>query len=180
MLRAKSAKRYARAFYELASDKNSLEKLIEDFQVVSNTVVASKELKALFSVPMVSNSKIYEIIKAIFKGKIGDECFQCLEFLIHKNRLGIIEDIVADLVELFNKLNNIELIKIFSAFELSQEDIEKIKNKVGEKLGKKIMAETYLSQKLIGGFKIQVKDQVYDFSILSQLEQLKHNFINAG
>ena len=180
MLKVKSAKRYATAFYELALQKKQLKKLVVDFEFVSTTINKSKELKVLLSVPMVSNIKRYELIKAIFEGKIANLSLEFIEFLIHKNRIAIIEDVADDLRILFNEYNNIQKVTIFSASKLSQNDVEKIEEKFSERLNKYIIADTKVLPNLIGGFKVQIDDLVYDFSVLSQLEQLKNNFINAG
>lgn len=179
MLRAKSAKRYARAFYELALESNKIDQLLKDFGLISQIVADSDELKNLLRVPIISNEERYKILVSIFENKVDKVTLKFLEFLVEKNRIALIEDVFADLVDLFNDDNNIQKIDVYSAFKLSDDELKSIEKKVEAKFSKKVISKMHILPELIGGFKIQLGDQVYDFSILSQLNELKNNFINV-
>ena len=62
---------------------------------------------------------------------------------------------------------------IYSPDTLNKETIEKISLIIGEKINKKIELENKIDPTLIGGFKIILKNDIYDTSISSQIENIK-------
>jgi F-type H+-transporting ATPase subunit delta len=70
-------------------------------------------------------------------------------------------------------------VKITAAHELSDQQLTAMKQKLGDRYGKKIEAKVSVDPSLIGGFKIQVGDQIQDYSIATKLDKFEQGVIKA-
>ena len=179
MLTSKAAKRYAKAFFDIAQEKSSVEAVAGDFIAVYAAIEQSEEFKAFLKAPLVSSEKRVALLKATLEGKVQALTFEFLEFLVRKNRLDIIDGVALEFSRLLDKVNNVQRISITSAFPMADAEVEAIKSRLQLKLNKTIVAEVKVEPTLIGGFKIQVNDDVYDLSVETQLKMLKQSIAKA-
>ena len=62
---------------------------------------------------------------------------------------------------------------------LTEEQIQKIEEKVSSKLNKKVELTNSINPSIIGGVKIVVNDTVFDNSVESRINALKQELING-
>jgi len=179
MIVSKAAKRYARAFFSIAQEKSSTEVIADDFAAIANAIEHSKELDSFLKAPLISSEKRVEALKAMFESRISQLSLEFLLFLERKGRLDITQDTLTEFATLNDELKNIQRVSITSAFEMDKTQIESITKRLKDKLNKNIVAAVKIEPELIGGFKIQVGDQVNDLSIATQLSRLKQSIVKA-
>lgn len=179
MLVSKAAKRYAKAFFDIAGEQSCLDEVRADFQALFSVVTESLELQNILQAPLVSTDKKTEVIKALFEGKVAKTTLDFLLFLARKKRSEIIADVATVFEELYcQKINKIK-ISITSAFEMETAQVDAICSRFKENLGKDIEADVMVDAALIGGFKVRVGDIVHDLSIKTQLTTLKQSIAKA-
>ena len=176
---SKAAARYAKAFFAIAQEKSALEAVISDFEAIGAVIEKSREFNQFLKSPLISSEKRVAALKALFESKIDKTSFEFLIFLERKSRIDILADVIAEFAKLNDRLNNVERISITSAFPMDDDQVEAIKARLQQKLGKSILAEVKVEPGLIGGFKIKVGDQVHDLSIEAQLNRLKQSVVKA-
>ena len=66
-------------------------------------------------------------------------------------------------------------VEITSAYELSSDESEALKNALSEKLGRDIKLDISVDEKLIGGAIIKAEDNVIDDSVKGKLEKFAKN-----
>lgn len=179
MVISKAAKRYAKAFFAIAQESNSLEVVIADFQAVANVLEQSIELDSFLKAPLITSEKRKAVLKALFELKVDKLTLEFFYFLERKNRLDITKDVITEFVGLHDELMNVRRIVIISAFAMDKGQVDKIKSRLQEKLQKNIIAEVIVDSSLIGGFKVKVGDSVFDLSIETQLNKLKQSIVKA-
>ena len=179
MLTSKAAKRYAKAFFDIAQEKNSLEVVADDFTAVGAAIEASEELNSFLTAPLISSEKRVAVLKATLESRVNKLTFEFLIFLEKKGRLDITADVAAAFSDLYDEVKNVQRISITSAFEMADDQVEAVKSRLQLKLQKTIVAEVKVEPTLIGGFKVQVNDDVYDLSVETQLKKLKQSIIKA-
>jgi F-type H+-transporting ATPase subunit delta len=179
MIISKAAKRYARAFFEIAQEKDCLDTVKDDFVAVDAAIEGSSELNSFLKAPLIASEKRIEVLKTLFTSRINKLSLEFLLFLERKSRLGITQDTVIEFAGLYDQLKDIQRVSISSAFEMESAQVEAIKKRLQEKLNKNIIAEVIVEPALIGGFKIKVGDQVHDLSIETQLKKLKQSIVKA-
>ncbi len=165
--------RYANALMELATEKNILEQVADDMQLVFNGIASSKELRTILKSPVISPEKKEAILNGIFQDKIGDVSNNFIQFIVKKNREDIIYDILKRFKELYNiKTNRVEAY-IKSSVELTDEQKKQLQSSL-EKFTKKEVIPFYsIDESIIGGFVVKINDTVLDSSIKQQLNRLR-------
>ncbi|VAX24976.1 ATP synthase delta chain [hydrothermal vent metagenome] len=167
------ATRYANALMELASEKDILNQVADDMQIVFNGIASSKELRTILKSPVIRPEKKEAILNDIFKDKVGDETNSFIQFIVKKNREDIIYDILKRFKELYNiKINRVEA-HIKSFVELTEAQKEQLQNSLEEFTKKEVMPFYSIDESLIGGFVVKINDTVLDSSIKQQLDRLR-------
>lgn len=179
MLTSKAAKRYAKAFFDIASEQGCLEEVRADFQALATVVAESVELQGILQAPLVKADKKAEVIKTVFEGKVNKTTLEFVLFLNSKDRVDILADVATVFEDLYyQKINKVK-VSITAAFEMAETEVSAICARLKDKLGQDIEAEVMIDPELIGGFKVRVADSVYDLSIKTQLETLKQSIVNS-
>ena len=84
MVSSKVAIRYASSFLGTAIEKNILGRVSEDFELIYNSLIKSKELRRAIDSPIIKNETKSSILAAIFGSKISEDTSSYLNFVILK------------------------------------------------------------------------------------------------
>lgn len=172
-----SARRYARSLLDYAIERNEVEAVASDMELISNTCQASRELRLMLKSPIVKAEKKLAVIQKIFSGEIGSISLNFLEMIARKNREAILPQIASAFIKAYRAHLGIVTAEITSAVSLTDkaraEAIAFVK-----KFGKKVELEERIDKKLIGGFIIRIGDKQYDASVVNRLNTLKTTFLN--
>ncbi|NOX64444.1 MAG: ATP synthase F1 subunit delta [Chlorobi bacterium] len=167
------ATRYANALMELASEKDILDQVADDMQMVFNGIAGSKELRTILKSPVIRPEKKETILNEIFKDKVGDVSNSFIQFIVKKNREDVIYDILKRFKELYNiKINRVEAY-IKSCVELTEAQKKQLQSSLEEFTKKEVMPFYSIDESLIGGFVVKINDTVLDSSIKQQLNRLR-------
>jgi F-type H+-transporting ATPase subunit delta len=166
------ARRYARALYEDAAQKESVDRVDEDVAMIQESLDGSPDLKRLFSDPIVSGEKKTAVVEALFAERVHASTLSFLKLLIEKGRETIFTDIVASYQELRDVQLGIVEAYVRSALPMSTAEEKKIIAGLETMTGKKIRLRTEIDRQLLGGLVIRLGDTVYDGSVRHQLTTL--------
>lgn len=180
MAASKVAIRYASSFLDTAIEKNLLDKVSEDFELIYNTLNASSELRRAIKSPIIKNEIKQSIFAKIFKDKINVETFTYLDFIISKGRENILLEILEKFFYLRDKHLGLANVQVSTAFDLTAEQKAQLQEKFTSYLNKKVKLSFLIDQKLIGGFVAKVGDTVYNASVIHQLGLLKKEFLHGS
>ena len=177
MAEIQTAKRYSKALFDLAAEQDQLDLIREDLANVEKFLKESVDLSRFLQDPLLPQEKKKSIFEMLFKDKIDALTLRFILFLIEKNRSGIISQCCIAFESLYFDFKGILQVKILAAKNLTKDQLASIKTKLKEKLNKEIETDLLLDSKLLGGFKIIIGDQVFDFSLKTQLLKIKQNII---
>ena len=179
MIIHKAAKRYAQALFELSIQQNTLDPVHKEINKILNLISTTKELSAFLKDPELSPEQRQKIVDVLFKDHAHPLIYKLLCLLIRKNRLDLLESVSEIFVNLYIEYKNILLVTVTAPESLAEDQIQSICHKLKSRLNKEIQPTAEVDPKLIGGFKLQLGDLIYDFSIQTQLEKFKQNVIHA-
>ena len=179
MIIHKAAKRYAQALFEFSIQQDSLDAVHGDIKFFLNLISTTTELRSFLQNPELSSPQRQKIIDALFKDRVAPLSHKLLSLLIRKNRLDILESVCEIFINLYMDYKNIIRVTVTTPKNLAKDQIELICQKLKSRFRKEIQPTMEIKPELIGGFKLQLGDLIYDFSIQSQLEKFKRNIINA-
>ena len=164
---------YAMALLELGKNQEEEKRYMEQLCEIANLFDTLPELRQLFSHPNIENEKKTEIIKSAFENQVDDMVYRFLIVMNEHKMLSHMKEIYQSYVSCYEEKYDIEVVKVMSAIELDEEQIEKLTKVLKEKLNKDIKISVEVDPSLIAGLKVQTKDMVMDNTIVSKIDAMK-------
>lgn len=175
------ASRYAKSLFDLATERNLLDKVETDAHTFLDLVRASRQFNAMLKSPVIHMDKKWHIIEKSFRGKVDLLTMEFIKIVLRKRRDEILPDIFQQFLAMYREHKNIISATVYTAVPIN----DKIKSEVEAYLSKKAHAATIelkneVRQDLLGGFVIRYEDKLVDASVASQLKALRNQLINAN
>ncbi len=171
---------YAQALFELATEDSSLPKVEEQVVAISKLINESEEFKDLIKNPTTRLDDLTKVIEIISEKNNFDNLLKrFLVFLIQKRRFFYLEKILVDFSEICSRARGEIKAELFSAKELNETDISKIKEELSQNFGAKIKLNYKYDPSLIGGLVLKVGSTMVDNSIKNKLQQIQKQMIEA-
>ncbi len=168
-----SSKNYAGALAEIADDNIiSYDEIKNDLNTISVIIKNSPDLKSVLENITIATDVKNSIIDEVFKNQINEKLVNFLKILTNKNKFDEFDEIKSDFESIYNDVNNIKLVEVTSAVELTQEQKNRVTEKLQAKLNKQIQANWLLNSDIIGGLIIKIDDNVINSSLKNKLEKL--------
>ena len=164
---SQASKIYANALAELALDKDVI---INDLKQIIEVFEKSGDLRAILSNSSVNSGKKNEIITAIFGGKIDEKLVNFLYILTKKNKINLLNEILASFEQISAENSGVSVVQIVSAVELNQDYKQRIILKLETKLNKKVEPVWDIKPEIIGGLIFKINDTVIDSSLKNKIE----------
>ena len=173
------ATRYAKSILDLAIERGEIEQVYSDMLLLQQICKGNRDFVVLLKSPVITPDKKIKIVEAITAGKVSEMTNAFNRLLINKAREASLPEIAAAFIKQYKDFKNIHTIKLISASPLSESLIAAIVKQVKSTTEmKNIEVETSLDDKLIGGFVLQVGDQLVDASIAHELKEISKQFEN--
>lgn len=175
MIGSTIAKRYARAFYEIAAEESRLEKYYQELASFSAIINDNKDLKDFLANPVFDQNEKKSVVESILqRTDISGITANFLKLLADKQRIIILSDIVDCYRELMDEALKTVRASVKTAFPLSNDLIQKLQEGLETQTRKKVDMTVIEEPSLLGGIVVRVGDTVYDNSIRTQLNNIKN------
>ena len=175
-----SAGRYSLALYELAEELNCVNEVEIHSNALIKLISENKDFSSLIKDPTNNQNdqlKVISKISEIFN--LNNLLFKFLSFLISKRRFFYVEEILKDFIETCSKKRGEIKAQLTSAKELSETEINSIKEELTKDFGSKIKLNYKHDASLIGGLIVQVGSTMVDSSIKNKLQKIENRMIEA-
>ncbi len=166
-------KRYAKSLFEIAKEKEKVDVIQNDLLILKEAILSEKLFDKFLDSKIIAQKDKIEFINNVFDEKVSEEVISFIVFLLNKKRETELYTIFDEYQKIANEYTGIAIIDGYSAVEVSNEEKEKLTQKLSEALNKKIKISINIDENLLGGLKIKHKDQVIDGSIINKLDQYK-------
>ena len=175
-----SANRYSLALYELAEESNLLSKIETNSVSILNLIGTSVDFNNLIKDPTVSRNELINAINKIFDYlEIENLLKNFTNFLVNKRRFFFIEQILNNFIEICSEKRGELKTEIRSAKNLSNDEINNIKDELSKHFTSKIKLDYKYDESLIGGLIVQVGSTMIDTSIKNKLQQIENKMMKA-
>jgi len=169
------AKRYARAFFEIAREDGLYEKYYNELTLFSSIVKENKDLKDLLLNPVFDQVEKKAVIDSLLKKvDISNITANFLRLLVDKRRISILPEIESCYRKLMDDALRKIRVDVKTAFPLSVELSEKLQKSMEELTGRKVEMAVSEDASLLGGIVVGVGDTLYDGSIKTQLHNIRN------
>lgn len=171
MLSGAVAGRYAQAIFEIAMEKGRLEECLEALLVLAKAL-QEPEIDAVLDNPKVplgaKRSLVHENLH-----ELDLNVLHLAYLLIAKDRWELIDRIVQSYQDLLNAYRGIGVARVIAAVPLVGKEKARLADRLSVITGKKILLETLVDQRILGGLIIKIGDKMIDGSVSGRLRELR-------
>lgn len=171
MARRAYARRYAQAVFQIALEKQELDRWHSDL----TKAAALTEDAALMAV--MENPKLRFSDKAAFLaerlGIVQPLALNLLQLLILRDRLGIVDEIAEEYQRLLNSHRGIQTAEVITAVPLDDEGKSRLEKYLETIVGTKVAVKHEVDPSIIGGVIARVNGKLLDGSTRSRLIALR-------
>ena len=171
MAKQVSGDRYARALFELASEKGTVDDWLVQLDLAVQ-VLNDDEFRALLNHAEVSLLRKREAVEAVL-AEVDPMVQNLISLLVARGSVGVVGDVYDNYTRLVDIAKGRQRVELTSAVELEDNQIEKIKVFVEGLVKKEVVIHTSVDESILGGIVIQIGDQLLDGSTKTQLEGLR-------
>ena len=175
-----SAKSYSQALYELAFEEKNLNDVEKNVISLLRLISQSEDFNSLIKDPTNKQEDQLNVINIIFeKFNLNNLLKKFLNFLVIKRRFFYVEKILKDFIMICSKNRGEISAKLTVAKELSENQINKIKNDLSQDFGSDVKLNYNYDPGLIGGLIMQIESVMIDTSIKNKLQKIENKMIEA-
>ena len=168
MAKQVSGDRYARALFELASEKGTVDDWLVQLDLAVQ-VLNDDEFRALLNHAEVSLLRKREAVEAVL-AEVDPMVQNLISLLVARGSVGVVGDVYDNYTRLVDIAKGRQRVELTSAVELDDNQIDKIKVFVEGLVKKEVVMHTSVDESILGGIVIQIGDQLLDGSTKTQLE----------
>jgi len=173
-----AAKRHAQAVFQIARERDELDKWRIDLELLA-TIFSDGELILLLDDPKVKFEDKVGVVSQNLPGA-SELVLNLVKLLISRRRARILPQIAEEYARLVDRQQGIEHAEVIIAAPIDQ-DIEKaLVEQLAKITGNKVFVSTKVDQEIIGGFVARVGDKVIDGSVRTKLQKLKNKLAQAA
>ena len=166
-----SARRYARAVFELAEQDGDVAKWSGHLAELRD-LLSDPEVAAVLTNPTIDVEKRMELISAA-PHVVDAEATNLAKLLIESDRVREIDGIVEDFERLADAAAGRVRATATSAVELSHAERDRLAEELSKRLGEEVRLEVVVDPRIVGGLKLQYGDRLVDASVATKLQQLR-------
>ncbi len=172
------ARPYANALFDLAKGDSALVEWSNMLGVLVG-VVEEEKVGIFLEAPESSAKEKALRLSELCGEEIDDRARKLLLALSEHDRLSLLSEVSRQFESLKAEAEKLLAVKIQSARELSESQIERVSGALRRRYGKEISLEIDLNKDLIGGAVITAGDIVIDGSIRGKLNKLRESLAGA-
>ena len=173
------AARYAKSILDLAIERGQLEEVHDDMLFLQQAFRSSRELLVMIKSPVIKADKKDKVLGAIMAGKVSVITATFNKLLLSKGREFYLPEIITAFIDQYKEYKGIHMVKLTTAVPVGEELKKSIMDKISaDKHLKNIELVTSVNEDLIGGFVLEIGDELVDASIAFDLKNIKKQFQN--
>lgn len=166
-------KEYGTALFMLACEENEKKSYAEALGNIKNTFLDYPQYTELLSSPSIPVKERLCVIDEAFSGRVPEYVLSYLKLLCEKGRIPYFMESVDEYKALLDASEHISNAKITSAVELTEEEKQKLINKLELMEKGKVHAEYFVDTALLGGLIVEVDGKIMDGSLRHRLHEVK-------
>jgi F-type H+-transporting ATPase subunit delta len=163
------ARPYAQAVFDLARDGKQLGDWSGTLGFLT-AVYTNAEVQTALANPTFTKADVERLLLTITGERLDGAARNLLMILVRNDRLPALPEIATLYERLKEQYENVLDAQIESAYPLDQGQLGIIVQRLEQRTGHKVQPSVSVNPALIGGVKIQIGDDVWDGSVLGQLE----------
>lgn len=174
---------YATSLYELARQAGGPDKVNEiaaELDEILELVRSDRAFREFLASPIIDREARKAALGRIFGNRVTDLTLRFLLVLNENGRLGRLDAVAAAYDHLVQEAFGRVEVDLFTAAPLGADQLESIRGRIRQALGRDPVLHPYTDAAMLGGVKLRIGDQLIDGSVSTQLRRLKRDLLNEG
>jgi F-type H+-transporting ATPase subunit delta len=168
------ARRYAAAMADVATEKNSAQRVKTDFASFVEAFYSAADLRNFLESPAVAIDVKQKVIQTLVtRMQLDANVANFVHLIVRHGRTELLREVERALGEELNARMGIAEAHVTSARPLGEAERQELTAALGRRTGKKIEARFSEDESLLGGAVVRVGSTVYDGSVRERLSRLR-------
>ena len=167
---------YAKALFLLAGETKQQEEVAQDMRLVNNVCAENRELNVVFNNPVIKEARKVAILADLFGERVSRLTNLFFTFVVRKHRTVNLRGISSAYLDLYRDSRGIVLSQFTTAVESDAEMRELVCKVIGDYTHNEVELVTKTNPRIVGGFSMEFKNNMYDARLSSQLSKLRRAF----
>ncbi len=169
------ARRYARALLEVASERGSVDRVMDQLAGFAQVLQQNPDVADVLVNPAFTRAQRMGLVEGLVRaaGDVDPSVVNLLRLLVDRSRFAYLADIARVYRDLADAKAGRVRGKVMSARPLDAQVLSRIEQSLERLLQRDVVLEAQVNPKLIGGMAAQVGSVLYDGSLRTQLEELR-------
>ena len=161
------------SLFEVAKENNALEQVANELPEVAKVINGNSDFVTLMNNPNLEKIKKINLIDASF-AEVNKYVVNVVKILAGNLQISLINFVLEQYTELFNKYSRNVVVKAESASPLTEEQLENLKEKIKNELQlENVEINNFVDASLLGGLKLTYNNKVVDATIKAKLNAIK-------
>ena len=170
---------YARSLLELANERNQADAVGQEMAAIREVMQQNPSFAAFLADPGIGATERTATLEKVFTGRASELVRNFLGVLNVKGRLGLLPSLAEAFANLLDEQKGKIEVDVTVAHKLSPDQLEQVRQRVGQALGKDAVVHQYVDEDIIGGLVLRVEDRLIDASVKYQLEAMRERLLAA-
>ncbi|MCP4310375.1 MAG: ATP synthase F1 subunit delta [Bacteroidetes bacterium] len=170
--------RYAKALFQSASEKQILEQVNSDMELLSETC-KQEELQYMLVVPTLQPGQKVVLMEKLFKSHVNDASMSLISLVIKNKRDVYLPGIARNFRDLYRKAMKISSATLLTAEPVEDAALKSIKEMLAKAYDAKVELSTEVDKEVIGGFVLTIEDMQYDASVSTSLRKFRKQLLQT-
>jgi len=167
------ARRYAKALFELAEERNTIASIADELVAFRDLLSENVDLRNFFLSPEAGKERKIEFVRKNFKGRFSTLFINFLHLLLEKGRQSIIDEIVSEFGKRYDRYQNKVRASAITAVPMPKADMQALHELLSKRFQANFEIENRVDPGILGGVVLQIDGKVLDGSIRNQLRRLR-------
>jgi F-type H+-transporting ATPase subunit delta len=177
------AKVYAKSLFEIAHEQGgqqNAEEILGELEDILEIARNDRSFNELLASRLIDAEKRDASLVRMFDGKVSPLTLNFIRQLNRKGRLANLSQISVAMDTLVQEQFGRIEVDVFTASPISASELENVRKRLSDSLGKDVIMHPYTDSSMLGGIKLRMGDQLIDGSIQAELRKLRDNLLNQG
>jgi len=170
-----AAKRYAQAAFDIARERDELDRWAGDLQAIADLAAQPGVLDVLDSSRVPSDAKV-RLLRAGLTD-LSPLATNLAHLLVEKGRIALAEQVRAEYQRLLDEHRGVAQATVITAVSLSEDERRAVVQRLQEVTGRQIVLETQVDPEILGGLVARIGDRVIDGSTRGRLLALRQSLM---
>src|SRR5690625_6943547 len=180
MSKSIAARRYAEALFQLGDEKNTLEQINEELQVVQEVFQKNEQIYTFLKHPRVNHEQKNQFVEEAFQGLQAD-VINTIKLLVERHRIEITPAIVDHFNQMVNDAKGIADATVYSVRKLSDSEQQVLSAKFASRIGTAgINIDTIADPSLLGALKVRIGTTIYAGALSGKLSRIERNIVSVN